>query len=265
MKTLGKPFAVGRTAEVYAWEDGAVLKLYRDWCPSNWADYEGRIARLVSEAGVPSPKGGEIVEIDGRRGIVYERVDGPDMLAQMSRSPVKVIYFAHMLADLHFEMHQHPALGFPCQQEQLERSIQAAKTLPEDLRAQALQVLAGLPRGDRLCHGDFHPMNVILTKNGPMTIDWMTASQGDPASDVARTSLLLTFGDPPSGAARLLLKLVRNLYYRSYFQHYQRLAPQVTENFHRWQFVQAAARLNEDIASEREKTLQFIRDRMARL
>ena len=32
-----------------------------------------------------------------------------------------------------------------------------------------------LPDGQRFCHGDYHPGNVILTKAGPIVIDWMTA------------------------------------------------------------------------------------------
>ncbi len=37
---LGKPIALGRTAEVYAWQDNQVLKLYFDWCPPDWIEYE---------------------------------------------------------------------------------------------------------------------------------------------------------------------------------------------------------------------------------
>ncbi len=260
MITLDQPIAVGRTAEVYAWENGQVLKLYRDWCPANWVDYEARIGHLVNEAGVPSPKAGEIIEVNGRRGILYERVDGMEMLASMGRSPLKLGECGRALARLHLAMHQCSAGDLPLTSQQLERSIRSAKNLPADLRERALQTLASLPDGDRLCHGDFHPGNVILTSRGPMVIDWMTASRGNPASDVARTRLLLTIGDPPNkGLMRWLILAGRGVFVRTYLETYRKAAPAVMEQSEAFLPVMAAARLNEEILPETEKLLRLVR------
>ncbi|MGA9349675.1 MAG: aminoglycoside phosphotransferase family protein, partial [Anaerolineae bacterium] len=59
--SLTTPIATGRTAEVYAWQDGQVLKLDRDWCPRAWVDYELRIARIVDAAGLAAPVPGDLV------------------------------------------------------------------------------------------------------------------------------------------------------------------------------------------------------------
>ena len=48
---LTDPIAHGRTADVYLWDEHHVLKLFRDWCPSDWVDYEARIARAIHAAG----------------------------------------------------------------------------------------------------------------------------------------------------------------------------------------------------------------------
>src|SRR5512138_225427 len=100
------PIARGRTAEIYAWDDRHILKLYRDWCPSHWVDYEARIARAVHESGVPSPAAGEIVEVDGRRGLIYERLEGPSMLQEMSSHPWTLLRCARSLAQLQVEVNQ---------------------------------------------------------------------------------------------------------------------------------------------------------------
>lgn len=43
----------------------------------------------------------------------------------------------------------------------------------------------------RLCHGDFHPFNLILSKEEKVkVIDWVDASSGDIRADVFRTYLL---------------------------------------------------------------------------
>ncbi|MDE6790423.1 MAG: aminoglycoside phosphotransferase family protein, partial [Clostridia bacterium] len=42
-----------------------------------------------------------------------------------------------------------------------------------------------------LCHGDFHPSNIIITADGtPYIIDWAHATQGNASADVARTYLM---------------------------------------------------------------------------
>ncbi len=257
---LPPPFAVGRTAEIFAWQEGTVLKLYRDWCPSNWVDHEAHIASVVAQAGLPAPRAFGIVEVEGRRGLVYERVDGESMLQVMRRQPFKLAAFGRMLADLHIEMHRQPADTLPAQRVQLERSINEAKSLPGDLRGAVLAALARLPDGDRLCHGDFHPDNVIMTPKGPRIIDWMTANHGNPWADVARTHLLLTLGQPPGNAlAMRLILLARGFFYRGYMQRYRALAPEGRDQLQAWIPVMAAARLNEDISHENPALLRIVR------
>ena len=68
---LEKPIALGRTAEIYAWEDGYVVKLFRDGMPAASVEYEARIARTVHAAGLPVPAVGEVVDINGRFGLVF--------------------------------------------------------------------------------------------------------------------------------------------------------------------------------------------------
>ena len=41
-----------------------------------------------------------------------------------------------------------------------------------------------------VCHGDFHPLNVLVDRDESMVIDWTDAALGDRHGDVARTHLL---------------------------------------------------------------------------
>ena len=83
----GPRIGIGRTAEVYAWGDHQILKLYRVDMPREWVHHEARIGQIVAEAGVHAPAIGETVEIDGRLGIIYERITGPAMLGALGRQP----------------------------------------------------------------------------------------------------------------------------------------------------------------------------------
>lgn len=74
--SLGEPIAVGRTAEIYEWGEGQILKLFRDWFPAHSVQNEARNARAVHAAGSPVPAVGEVIEINGRLRLIYERVEG---------------------------------------------------------------------------------------------------------------------------------------------------------------------------------------------
>ena len=51
--------------------------------------------------------------------------------------------------------------------------------------------LNGMPKHNKVCHGDFNPSNIIIAKDGtPYIIDWSHATQGNGAADAARTYLL---------------------------------------------------------------------------
>ena len=102
---LGPLIGNGRTAEVFAWGDGQVLKLYRAGMPAQWVADEARVGRIVVDAGLAAPAIGDIVEVDGRLGVVYERLDGPSMLEYMAGHPAEIPALGRQFAELHAQMH----------------------------------------------------------------------------------------------------------------------------------------------------------------
>ncbi len=258
-KRFTAPMAQGRTAEIFLWDEDHVLKLYFDWCPSNWVEYEARIAHAVYDAGIPTPAAGEIVDVDGRRGLIYERVEGTSMLQDLNARPWTLAKHARSLAKLQIQVHQQSITGLPSYKEQLQHAIGRTPHLSDVLRDNYLHRLESLSGGDSLCHGDYHPGNIILTRNGPVVIDWMTACSGCRWADVARTSLLLTIG--PKGAGNLvspLLLFAIRFFHRMYLYRYLETEPDRENKLTRWAPVIAAARLNEDIAPERETLLDIV-------
>lgn len=100
-----------------------------------------------------------------------------------------------------------------------------------------------------------------MTVTGPVIIDWMTAHQGHPLADVAKTSVLLKIGQVPYAgrAMRALINLWRGLFYRTYIARYLELHPVATQDQIRtWMIPVAAARLNEHIAGEEKPLLRLI-------
>ena len=252
----------GRTAEIFAWDAGRVLKLYRAEFPREWADGEAQITRAISDAGVPAPHIFEVLDVEGRRGIVMERVTGLSMIDDLLTNLFKVAKHARLLAGLHAQMHERTLSDLPSQHESLKRRIQEANVSPA-IRAAALQQLDRLPEGTALCHGDFHPDNVVLTARGPLILDWPTAMRGHPLGDVARTSLILRLLEPSPGMSiPWALRLVRDIFHTLYLQRYQQLRSVSRQAIELWLLPVAVARTQEDIVYERENLPRLIHSLM---
>jgi uncharacterized protein (TIGR02172 family) len=251
---LGPPIATGRTAEIYAWQPGQVLKLFHDWFELESIEYEARIAGAIHASGLPVPAVGEIIRLNGRNGLVYQRVDGEPMWKSLSRSPWRVLRYARRSAELHVEMHARSfQADIPSQRQKLRRKIETAQALPASLRSKALAALGELPDGDRLCHGDFHPGNILMTAQGEVVIDWIDASRGNPLADLARTSILL-LGAAECQIHSPLQKAIIRLFHATSLRRYFQLSPGGEGEYRRWLPVVSAARLSEQI-SELEKWL----------
>ena len=244
----GPLIARGRTADVHEWEDGRVLKLFHNWFERDDIEYEMRIARAVHASGVKSPMVGEMVEVHGRSGLIYERARGESMLSKFQSKPWMVIHYARILARLHVQMHDCVFdADVPLQRGRLERKIQRADALPTPLKAALSASLLSLPDGDRVCHGDFHPANVLLADNDSTIIDWIDATRGNPLADVARTSIILLGAAASSQVPNPILKLFVRTFHSAYLCEYFRLRPGVEDEYRRWLPIVAAARLSENI------------------
>jgi uncharacterized protein (TIGR02172 family) len=246
---LDKPIGRGRTADVYDWDDGHVLKLFHNWFESENVEYELKIARAVYASGVKAPAVRELIQVQGRNGLIYERVAGDSMLAMFQRKPWMVFTYSRILAQLHAQMHEcvFDAAGIPAQHKRLQNKINHTDALPASLKTSLLNALHSLPAGDRVCHGDFHPANVLLSGEDAQVIDWMDASRGNPLADVARTTIILIGAAESEQTPNQLIKGLVRIFHSMYLKHYFRLRPAGEDEYRRWLPIVAGARLSEGI------------------
>src|SRR3984957_3816830 len=83
--SLGEKIGEGAYADVYAWAPGRVLKLFKSGFPRRHSWWEARMTRAAFAAGAPAPEAFDEVTLEGRFGVVLQRLDGPTLL-QLSRS-----------------------------------------------------------------------------------------------------------------------------------------------------------------------------------
>ena len=153
----GPLIASGRAADVYDLGDGTVLRRYREVHPN--IELEARIMRYVAERGYPVPT---VHAVDGLD-LIMDRIEGETMLDRLSAAPWKVVWYARVLARL---------------QRRLAR-VEAPAWMLADT--------ADSSRAQSVLHLDLHPMNVIMSRNGPVVIDWTNAAGGPAGFDGAMT------------------------------------------------------------------------------
>lgn len=244
---LPPPLAFGRTAEVYPWGGTQVLKLFHEAVSRESIEYEQRIALAIQDTELPVPAVGEIVRLNGRDGLLYQRVEGVPMAEKLQRKPWCVFKYAKHSAILHHTLHSSRLqAGVPSQPERLQRKILSAKELQANLQRKVLTSLERMPSGESLCHGDFHPGNILLTTQGLCIIDWIDATIGNPLADVARSSIIL-LGLADCQVRNPWLRGFIRLFHRLYLWYYFRLNPDGKREYQLWLPIIAAARLSEKI------------------
>lgn len=254
--------AQGRTAEIYAWGETQIIKLFFPGWPRGHAEREQQISKMVAEEGIPSPEVGEVVEQDRRYGVIYERLSGTSMLWEVQQIPWRIFTFARLLAGLHAQMHSITLSELPSQREALLHRINKLTNFSSQTRGEILESLQQLPEGNALCHGDFHPDNVMITGKGPFVIDWPDAKRGHPLADVARTKLLLTMtGSPPDRQLPWYVEGLRTWFYNLYINQYFRLRPESQQELDEWMIPIAAARIAEQVPGEEEMLVEYVGQR----
>ena len=90
------------------------------------------------------------------------------------------------LGMMHRDLHIRPSEGLPRAGSIYEPALGELPGLSEELRGRLLDWLRSR-RDDRLCHGDFHPENVLQTNGEWRLVRWREAFAGDPLADIALT------------------------------------------------------------------------------
>jgi Ser/Thr protein kinase RdoA (MazF antagonist) len=243
-----KLIARGRTADVFAWDDEQVLKLFHNWVSLESIQYEQMVSHEIHARNIQSPAVGELIRIDGHIGLLYEHIEGQPMFEVILRKPWLFFKCARIFAKLHANMHESVlSAQVPTQRERLMRKLKQANALPASTQNALLEALNDLPADDRVCHGDFHPANVLMTEKGGFVIDWVDTTRGSPLIDVARTSILMLglvytrqFPDP-------WLRIASWIFHTAYLRYYFQLRPHNENEYRRWLPVMAGARLSENI------------------
>jgi aminoglycoside phosphotransferase (APT) family kinase protein len=254
-----RKIAEGREAEMFAWEEGTILRLHRDPAAQSRAQWEAAAMTAAADRGVRVPAVHGLTMVMGRPGVIMERIEGPDLLTLLGRRPWLLLWVGRICGEVHARIHATKASRrMPALRDVLRQWMESSDRVPEHLARFALDILKGLPDGDSLCHGDFHPGNILMAGKTPVVIDWTNATRGDPAADIGRSLVLFRIGEPPPGSpalVRYLHVLGSKIVTWGYLRAYRRARPVDMALVERWVVVHAAARLAFEHIPEEERPL----------
>ncbi len=194
MEKPGELISERLTCEVYAWGSNEILKLYRGGISGPLIKKEVTAANAALAAGINTPRISDTITLDGRTGIVFERVEGESLMRIWMHQPWRISTLIRQFAELHRDIHQILAPDLMPQCRMLCRMVYDAANLSSDGRRAIVETIERKSSNDEsfLCHNDFQTANVVFNARGAYVFDWADASRGLPAFDIATTVFKLS-------------------------------------------------------------------------
>lgn len=258
---LGKLIGKGMTAEVYGLNENQIIKLFKKEINDQQIMKEFTIAKTINKLGIPAPIVFETTTLNERKGIIFERINGMSLLSMMEKKPKRIRQFGKQMARVHYQIHQNSSSDLINQIDLFPGKIEATKSYINNQYKEILEYFQSLPQDNQVCHGDFHPDNIMNHVDRQVVLDWTNVYSGNPLSDVARTILLIRTPYVPDGLGKMqqyFLKFLKWVLSNSYIKEYKRLSNVKYEDIHAWFLPNAAIRLLEEIPGEKSWLLIMI-------
>jgi RIO-like serine/threonine protein kinase len=200
---LDRVIAVRNTKTVYRDGDRCLKVFNPEYSKADVLNEALNQAR-VEEIGLHIPKILEVTMIDGKWTIVSEYIAGKTLSQLMEENPEKKKEYIEQLVDLQLEVQSKTCPLLTRLRDKMNRKISEAD-LDATVRYNLHTRLEGMPKHNKVCHGDFRPSNVIITEDGtPYILDWSHVTQGNASADAARTYLLFWLKGDIEGAETYL-------------------------------------------------------------
>lgn len=134
----------------------------------------------------------EVAMFGGKWGLVSDFIQGKTLGALMAEQPGKTGEYLEQFVDLQLQVHAQTSPLMTKLKDKMHRKI-SQSGLDATTRYELHTRLEGMPKHNKLCHGDFKPNNIIIREDGTAFIlDWAHATQGNASADAARTFLLFS-------------------------------------------------------------------------
>lgn len=200
---LDRIIAVRNNKTVYRDGELCIKVFNKDFSKSDILNEALNQAR-VEETGLNIPKIREVTSIDGKWAIVSDYIEGKTLARLMEENPGQKKEYIKKMVEIQMQMHEKECRFLNKLKDKMSMKIgmtDLSATVKYDLQTR----LCGMPKHNKLCHGDFNPSNIIIAEDGnAYIIDWSHATIGNASADAARTYLLFWLDGDINGANEYL-------------------------------------------------------------
>lgn len=225
--------------------DDSIVKVFAETHPKSDVFNEALITARIEETGLEIPKVKGVTQIEGKWAIEIEYKEGKTLEEMMESDKKNIEKYMEDFVDLQLEVLGKASPLLKGMKDKLSRQINGLKDLDATTRYELLTRLESMPKHNKVCHGDFNPSNVIVGKNGKMTVvDWAHATQGNASADAAMTYLLFALKDQETADLYMKLFCKKSDTARQYVQQ--------------WLPIVAAAQLSKKHAMEKDFLMRWI-------
>ena len=196
---LDRVIAVRNNKTVYRDGDRCIKVFNAEYSKADVLNEALNQARIEG-TGLSIPKILEVTMVDGKWAIVSEYIKGKTLAQLIEEDSEKKAEYIELLVKLQMEIHAKTCPHLNKLKDKMSRKI-ADTDLDATTRYDLHTRLEGMPKHNKVCHGDFNPSNIVIAEDGtPYILDWSHATQGNASADVARTYLLFWLNGDITGA-----------------------------------------------------------------
>lgn len=237
---LNNKIAERKNKEIYV-EDGKVVKLFIASHPKSDILNEAlNQSRVEESSNLNVPKLIEVKKYNDRWALVSEYIEGKTISELMQEDPENFDKYLDLFVRVQLTILDNKVPLLTRIKEKFTRKLENATNLDNNTKYELLQRLQGMKNHDELCHGDYHPSNVIIKEDGTVyVIDWSHVTQGNAAADAARTFLLFSMENNTELADQ-------------YLDAFSKASSIPKESIQRWIPIVAATQMTKNIAEEQE-------------
>ena len=174
-------------AKIYR-EGDKLIKHYFADAPYEYVAENARIQKFLFDAGLPVPEVYDVRKINESETILEMAYIESKPLPDDSANIDAWIKNKKEMIKLQCMIYAVDAGGLPKLSDYIAKEIKSTPYLTEHIKEKSIDLLYRLDTGKtNLCHGDFHPGNIIYDGEKYWVIDWEEPSRGDPAADACMT------------------------------------------------------------------------------
>ena len=202
---LDRVIAVRNNKTIYRDGDRCIKVFHEEYSKADVLNEALNQAR-IEETGLNIPKIHAVTMVDGKWAIVSDYIEGKTLSQLMAEDTEgeKLDEYIELFVDVQMTIHQKKCPLLTKLKDKMHRKI-SSSTIDATTRYELHTRLEGMPKHNKVCHGDLWPSNIIITEDGtPFVIDWAHATQGNASEDAARTYLLFCLNGEAEKAEKYL-------------------------------------------------------------